>query len=208
MDFEDTVLKSYPTGSRYICHPPVMDTDNDTVILANGYYDWVTMLLKDGWEDCGQYNQGGDFRAFRKGQENYIVTERDDFFQSYVLATSAAKALNLREKAQRILLFEVILRKDEEGFEGFAKLEGYGLFGGARINHRPKPEVPEEERPEDIAPVREYNDFEYEDPFIGDDDVRVYRPDADYPRAAPAPRLDPFVRYEDYAMPVRMIGAD
>lgn len=109
MQFEDCVYRSYPTGSRYICNPPPMDTDNDTIFLVNGYYDWQQMLLDDGWEDCGvDYETDGDFRAFRKGEENYIVTEDDDFFMSYVKATEGAKALNLLNKEDRIKLFVAI----------------------------------------------------------------------------------------------------
>jgi len=106
MKFEDVVYASYPTGSRYICNPPPLDTDNDTVFLVNGYYDWKQMLLDEGWGDCGEeYEKGEDFHAYRKGEENYIVTEDDDFYQSYVKATEGAKALNLLNKEDRIKLF-------------------------------------------------------------------------------------------------------
>ena len=43
--FNDAVLRSYPTGSRHICNPPVMDTDDDRVVLVNGFYDWEKMLV-------------------------------------------------------------------------------------------------------------------------------------------------------------------
>ena len=114
MEFKDCVLKSHPTGSRYICNPPVMDTDNDTVILVNGYYNWEEMLPNEGWEDCGiDYdNMDGDFRAYRKGEENYIVTEDEDFFFSYVKATEGAKALHLLNKEDRIKLFSAIRAVD------------------------------------------------------------------------------------------------
>lgn len=109
MQFQDCVLKSHPTGSRYICNPPPMDTDNDTVFLVNGYYDWRQMLLNDGWEDCGaSYETGGEFQAFRKGEENWIVTEDEEFFTSYVKATEGAKALNLLNKEDRIKLFVAV----------------------------------------------------------------------------------------------------
>ena len=115
--FEDAVFRSYPTGSRYICNPAPMDTDNDTVILVNGYFDWRTILLNDGWEDCGQYDQGGDFTAFRKGEENYIVTENEKFFDAYVKATEGAKALNLLVKEDRIKLFQSVMDAGE-GYVG------------------------------------------------------------------------------------------
>lgn len=119
MKFEETVLLSYPTGSRYICNPPVMDTDNDTVFLVNGYYDYASILLNDGWEDCGEcYELPGEFRAFRKGEENYICTEDEKFFDAYVKATDGAKALNLLKKEDRITLFHSILNASG-GYVGF-----------------------------------------------------------------------------------------
>jgi len=106
--FEETVLKSHPTGSRYICNPAPKDTDNDTVMLVNGFYDWQQALLNDGWEQCGDYEFGGQFNAFRKGQENYIVTEDEDFFNRYIFATEAARSLNLLVKDDRIKLFQAV----------------------------------------------------------------------------------------------------
>lgn len=119
MKFKDTVLKSYPTGSRYICNPPVMDTDKDTVFLVNGFYDFAQMLRDDGWEDCGiQYEGIGEFQAFRKGEDNYIVTEDPEFFKCYVKATEAAKALNLLNKDDRITLFQTVYLAGY-GYDGF-----------------------------------------------------------------------------------------
>jgi len=121
MKFEDCIIKSHPTGSRYICVPAPTDTDNDTVILANGFYDWASMLMGDGWEDCGKQYEGhkGEFRAFRKGEENYIVTEDPDFYTSYVKATEGAKALNLLNKDDRIKLFHAVCNTDMNGlYEG------------------------------------------------------------------------------------------
>lgn len=131
MKFEDCVFNSHPTGSRYICNPPVTDTDNDTVFLANGYHDWQTILRNDGWQDCGQeYETGGDFHAFRKGVENYIVTEDLKFYSSYVIATEAAKALNLLKKEDRIKLFQAVAQTVKEGKvydDTFAIFEDFAL---------------------------------------------------------------------------------
>ena len=112
MNFKDTVIKSYPTGSRYICNPAPTDTDNDTVFLVNGYYDYVKMLAEEGFDSTLsdlQYNTMGEFVSFRKGTENYIVTENPDFYADYVKATEGAKALNLLDKGDRIKLFQAIM---------------------------------------------------------------------------------------------------
>jgi len=135
MKFEDCIIKSYPTGSRYICDPAPTDTDNDTVILVNGYYDWGSILLDDGWEDCGKEyafpHSSIQFRAFRKGEENYIVTEEDDFYLSYIKATEGAKALNLLKKEDRIALFDAINSTTIDGYCGSGpqiRQEGPGWF--------------------------------------------------------------------------------
>lgn len=108
MKFEDTVIDSHKTGSRYICNPPVLDTDDDTVILVNGYYDYHSMLVNDGWEATADYDGTGHFYSFRKGDQNYIVTESPRFFNAYVVATETAKALNLLKKEDRIKLFQTV----------------------------------------------------------------------------------------------------
>lgn len=120
MNFKDTVLRSYPTGSRYICNPAPTDTDNDTLLLVNGYYDWAQLLIDDGWEDCGKEYEipRGEFRAFRKGEENYICTEEPEFFETYIKATEGARALNLLKKEDRIKLFHAV-QCAGEGYTGF-----------------------------------------------------------------------------------------
>ncbi len=116
--FPECVLRSYPTGSRYICNPAPTDTDNDTVFLVNGYYDYTTVLLNDGWEQCGNYEFAGRFNAFRKGEENYIIIEDEKFFERYLMATEAAKALNLLNKEDRIKVFQAVADAPE-GVVGF-----------------------------------------------------------------------------------------
>lgn len=107
--FNSLVVASHPTGSRYICNPPVLDTDKDTVILIDGYEDWQSLLEDEGWEPCGDYNNNGNFVAYRKGEENYIITEDKEYYMRYVYATRAAKAVNLLNKEDRIKLFEAVL---------------------------------------------------------------------------------------------------
>lgn len=110
MDFEDMIVGWYPTGSRFICDPPPTDTDNDTVILVLKLDAAKIMLLNDGWTICGDDEYEEDkFIAFRKGEDNYIVTEDTQFFMNYVKATNAAKALNLTNKNDRVMLFKSVL---------------------------------------------------------------------------------------------------
>lgn len=134
--FTDCILKSHPTGSRYICNPAPTDTDNDTVFLVNGFYDWVNTLRNEGWEDCGpDYEETGRFRAFRKGEENFICTEEEDFYLSYVKATEGAKALNLLNKEDRIKLFHTVLLTDIDGFRDPLQTRAvFDVIGDVYIN--------------------------------------------------------------------------
>lgn len=42
----------HPTGSRFMCSPPVMDTDIDFVVLVQDLDAAHTTLTADGWEKC------------------------------------------------------------------------------------------------------------------------------------------------------------
>lgn len=125
--FNDVVIKSQPTGSRFICG--VEDTDDDRVVLVNGYYNWEKLLIDDGWELCTdeEYPQEEEpeFKAFRKGKMNYIVTEDPQFFQCYVTATFVAKAFDLTNKEDRIKLFQEVLDCRGAGQDGSRGLRPY-----------------------------------------------------------------------------------
>lgn len=75
-DFKSYVVKSFPIGSRYVCDPPVMDTDKDTLILCDvpSLAIPAQSLLNEGWTPCGEGEYvEGHFLAFRKGEENYVI---------------------------------------------------------------------------------------------------------------------------------------
>lgn len=110
MNFDAFRVSSYPTGSRYICNPPPQDTDNDTVVLAKTGYE--TALESDGfYYNMSEVDYGteGHFLSWRKGDENYIVTCDQGFYDRFVKATDLAKLLNLKNKSNRIALFQAIL---------------------------------------------------------------------------------------------------
>jgi len=105
-----SIISKWPTGSRYICTPAVLNTDDDYVVLA-----------KQGWskelEDKGftytptdvEYDSMGEFTSVRKGDINYIVTENPVFFERFRAATELAKTLNLQNKNERVRLFQLVL---------------------------------------------------------------------------------------------------
>lgn len=102
------------TGSRFICDPPVMDTDIDYVCLSRGTVHQI-YLPCDGWtltnpDDEGKYEgMERHFDTYRKGEYNLIVTQSIRFYCDFVTATYVAKERNLTDKQDRIALFQKIL---------------------------------------------------------------------------------------------------
>lgn len=118
MTFKDLVIKSHPMGSRYVCVPPVLDTDRDTVILVNDISQAEQVLFEEGWTPCcnGEYVDGY-FKAYRKGEDNYVITAHEGFFLKYVVGANVAKALNVKDKETRIKIHTAAL-ESSEGFVG------------------------------------------------------------------------------------------
>lgn len=119
VDYIDKVQDYFPTGSRVICDPPILNTDEDWVVKvydSQSLREFKKLLKKDGWELCGaEYeNQGfgnmhnGKFVAFRKGELNLIITESAVVYDRYKIATRVATKLNLISKDDRIALFQMI----------------------------------------------------------------------------------------------------
>ncbi len=109
---EDYVISSSPTGSSYICNPPVTNTDIDTVFLVTNTFYADLSLANSGWTRCigeGYEVLSGDFRAYRKGNKNYIVTAKPDFYKKFVRATKICKMMNLLNKEDRIWMFKVVM---------------------------------------------------------------------------------------------------
>jgi len=104
---------TFPTGSRFICDPPVMNTDEDTVVYVteDQYPALRNDLIAHGYRvpafSFANYNNlKGDFISYKKGDVNLIVTWKSDYYDKYVHATLCAKRLNLLNKQDRIKLFE------------------------------------------------------------------------------------------------------
>jgi hypothetical protein len=101
-----------PVGSRVTCDPAPTDTDEDFLMLDSaGLHD---ALVSNGFVPCTLVefytgNDAGEFRSWRKGDVNLIVTPYRDFFDLFVSATHLAKRFNLLQKRDRIALFQVIL---------------------------------------------------------------------------------------------------
>lgn len=105
------ILDKHPTGSRYICDPPVSDTDEDTIVLVASLERAIEEAQESEWTSDTSY-PGDDFISLRNGHRNFIVTEKKEFYDKFVFATNLAKKLNLLKKEDRVTLFQALLYKN------------------------------------------------------------------------------------------------
>lgn len=104
-----------PVGSRITCDPPVMNTDEDFLILIKekDYQSVIYQLGTDGYSldnPSEHYRpENNQFNSWRCREENLIITSDFLFFRRFMAATAVAKKLNLLEKADRKMLFQAVL---------------------------------------------------------------------------------------------------
>jgi len=71
-NLDDIIITKYPTGSRFICDPPPMDTDNDTIVLVKAPMKEVVYTLNQaGWKT--QYDE-----SYGTDQENKFISFRPE----------------------------------------------------------------------------------------------------------------------------------
>lgn len=118
-DYSYYWLDCLHSGSRVICNPPVLDTDDDYIILCaeNRLDEFKRVLEGDGFVlgGSGVQHQGNEskFWSYKKSSDdegiiNFIITLDEKWFDNSIKATSLARALNLKSKEDRITLFEAI----------------------------------------------------------------------------------------------------
>lgn len=98
------------TGSRAICDPPPMDTDEDYIVYGS------LPVIEKGLGQAGfelttdpEYGGGSWFLTFRFKEYNIIATDNEVFFERFVAATLSARRKNLLNKADRIAYFKKVL---------------------------------------------------------------------------------------------------
>jgi hypothetical protein len=107
---EELNVLGSPTGSRYICNPPIMDTDDDYLIYAGHDPETIKRILNAGFITDSDLNyQSSFFTSFRRDKINLIVTHDLSFYANHIRATQLCKKLNLLKKSDRIAVFQAIL---------------------------------------------------------------------------------------------------
>lgn len=102
----------YPTGSRYVCDPPVLDTDIDILVYSPINIDFTLTTLGYTTTCNEAYVEALGFAAWRKGKVNLIVSNNKDFIERFRIATHWCKRKNVKIKYHRSYIHEVI-RHDE-----------------------------------------------------------------------------------------------
>lgn len=124
------VIGYFASGSRVICSPAPQDTDEDYVIYTANPGALRVQLDRLGYtysaKDVEKYKAGktdpfamyNKFDAYRHpgNDHNLIVPYTVKDFKKWKVATQVATALNLTNKADRIMLFRAI-RSDGQIFE-------------------------------------------------------------------------------------------
>lgn len=101
----------FPTGSNYICNPPVTDTDIDIMLYVTDKTETSNALLDLGNAVLNYDDLYIDqpFLSVRYGKYNFLITDEVMYFADFKFATEVAKKLNLKNKTDRIVLFDAIL---------------------------------------------------------------------------------------------------
>lgn len=113
-DFDAVVKTFVPTGSRVICSPPPLDTDEDYIAYvsddaaARAKLEGLGYTL-EGLPGFYTGNDNGGFRSYRKGDVNLITTPDYGFYGLFKTATELARRFNLLDKGDRIALFQAVL---------------------------------------------------------------------------------------------------
>jgi hypothetical protein len=109
--FLDKVVKMEYVGSRITCNPAPTDTDEDVLLLTDDLETLIGDCIEVGFTRDGDtkasYPEG--FVSLRNGSMNFIVTDDEEFYKKFMLATHVCKSLNLMEKNNRITVFQAIL---------------------------------------------------------------------------------------------------
>lgn len=100
------------TGSRYICNPPVTNTDEDYILLVvtdPSICEWFTnQKFVASVNDAYTHMKKDGFISYRRDHINLIATNSRNFYNNFVKATELAKEFNLTDKKHRIMLFEAM----------------------------------------------------------------------------------------------------
>lgn len=118
MSYAETVEKLFPfmpnarTGSREICSPEPVGTDEDWIVLVTDLDAAINTLAGAGFVTTTDQDYQGmksPFQSWKRDDLNILITDEATFFEEFNAATAVAKRLNLQDKSDRIALFRAVL---------------------------------------------------------------------------------------------------
>ena len=118
----------YPSGSRYVCNPPVMTTDIDFLVWCEKELEvklaklgYRKSMVNNGYGAMVDAYPNANFLSLRKGKVNLIVTTDRKFADGWVVATHICKKYNFRWKWNRVQVYEALRGNFEPDWfpEGF-----------------------------------------------------------------------------------------
>lgn len=101
-------------GSRVTCNPAPTDTDRDILVLCveGEKGELCDMIARAGGEVCGNVDYGDDMIPMRLGEDNFLVTEDEDYYEKFLAVTAVARGLNIMDKNSRHAMFKALLDDD------------------------------------------------------------------------------------------------
>lgn len=99
----------FQTGSTIICSPPVINTDEDWMFYTKDMSNFSYYLITNGFQIGGSVGENANWYSYKKDKLNFLLTNDIDYYDSFEEATKVATKLNLKDKQQRITLFNYIL---------------------------------------------------------------------------------------------------
>lgn len=100
-------------GSRVTCSQYSDEAEYDHLVLCESLDHTVTIFQREGFATNSsleiKYAGVPDFVSMRRGMMNLLITEEQQFFDKFMLATHVAKSLDVLDKQHRICLFQAIL---------------------------------------------------------------------------------------------------
>lgn len=109
--FLDKVVKMEYVGSRVTCSPAPTDTDEDVLLLTDDLETLIGDCIEVGFTRDGAVDRSypKEFVSLRNGTMNFIVTDNEEFYKKFMLATHVCKSLNVMKKYDRLTVFQAIL---------------------------------------------------------------------------------------------------
>lgn len=100
-----------PTGSKVICTPPVLDTDEDWLIYVPPHlWDFcLAFLERAGAKHSPDQEDYSDGVVYRLGNLNPIILADYDTFYAWVAATHYAQKSNPIAKTERVRMFAALV---------------------------------------------------------------------------------------------------